>query len=102
MARQGSQSPLTSPAQTRAKATRVTVAAEVGHDASGVTATVLPKTRQIHETGGVNFSAYFSAEGKASLRLGQEKTGYNVKVCLAEAPPHLFRTDNVPVSLEAR
>lgn len=59
-----------------------------------------PKVRQIHKPGEVNISAYFPAEVKASLRMVQAKTGYNVKDCLAEALRDLFRKHNVPVSIE--
>lgn len=100
MARQGSQLPRTSPTQARAKSTPVMAAAEVGHSASGVTTTVVPKARQIHKAGEVNISAYFPAEVKASLRMVQAKTGYNLKDCLAEALRDLFTKHNVPVSLE--
>ena len=58
------------------------------------------KARQIHKPGEVNISAYFPAEVKASLRMVQAKTGYNVKDCLAEALRDLFRKHNVPVSVE--
>lgn len=74
--------------------------AEVGHSASGVTTTVMPKIRQIHKAGEVNISAYFPAEVKASLRMVQAKTGYNVKDCLAEALHDLFRKHNVPESVK--
>jgi hypothetical protein len=100
MAKQGSQLPRNSPTQARAKATRAVAAAEVGHNASGVTVTVVPKTRQIHKAGEVNVSAYFPAEVKASLRMVQAKTGYSLKDCMAEALRDLFRKHNVPVSVE--
>lgn len=58
------------------------------------------KARQIHKPGEVNISAYFPAEVKASLRMVQAKTGYNVKGCLAEALRDLFKKHNVPVSTE--
>ncbi|MBU6439438.1 MAG: hypothetical protein KGS28_04325 [Betaproteobacteria bacterium] len=58
------------------------------------------KPRQIHKAGEVNISAYFPAEVKASLRMVQAKTGYNVKDCLAEALRDLFRKHNVPVSVD--
>jgi hypothetical protein len=74
--------------------------AELGHSASGVTTTVVPKVRQIHKAGEVNISAYFPAEVKASLRMVQAKTGYNLKDCLAEALRDLFTKHNVPVTLE--
>lgn len=99
MAKQGSQSP-NLPTRARAKPTHAMAAAEVGHDANGGTATVVPKTRQIHKAGEVNISAYFPAEVKASLRMVQAKTGYNLKDCLAEALRDLFRKHNVPVSVE--
>jgi predicted lipid-binding transport protein (Tim44 family) len=102
MAKQGPQSPLNLPTQAIAKATHAMAAAEAGHDANGVKATVVPKARQIHKAGEVNISAYFPAEVKASLRMVQAKTGYNVKDCLAEALRDLFRKHNVPVSAELR
>lgn len=92
--------PRTSQTQARAKAAHVTAAAEVGQNASAVTTAVVPKTRQIHKAGEVNISAYFPAEVKASLRMVQAKTGYNLKDCLAEALRDLFRKHNVPVSVE--
>lgn len=98
MARQGSQSPLSSPTQTRAKAVHAMTPAAVTQDGSGIT--TMAKTRQIHKAGEVNISAYFPAEVKASLRMVQAKTGYNVKDCLAEALRDLFRKHNVPVSVE--
>lgn len=98
MAKQGSQLSLNSPTQLRAKSTRAMAAA--GHGASGVTATVAPKNRQIHKAGEVNISAYFPAEVKASLRMVQAKTGYDVKDCLTDALRDLFRKHNVPVSAE--
>jgi hypothetical protein len=100
MAKQGAQLPRTSPTQARAKVTHAMAAAEIGQNASGVTITVVPKTRQIHKAGEVNISAYFPAEVKASLRLVQAKTGYNLKDCLAEALRDLFRKHNVPISVE--
>lgn len=100
MAKQGAQLPRISPTQARAKATRAMAAAEVGQYASDVTATAAPKTRQIHKAGEVNISAYFPAEVKASLRMVQAKTGYNLKDCLAEALRDLFRKHNVPISVE--
>lgn len=100
MAKQRSQSPLRSPHQALAKATHALTSAEVGHSANGVTAKVVPKSRQIHKAGEVNISAYFPAEVKASLRMVQAKTGYNLKNCLAEALNDLFRKHNVPVSVE--
>ena len=74
--------------------------AENGHDTAGGMSAVAPKPRQIHKAGEVNISAYFPAEVKASLRMVQAKTGYNVKDCLAEALRDLFRKHNVPVSVE--
>ena len=73
---------------------------EIRREASSVIAAVAPTTRQIHKVGEVNISAYFPAEVKASLRMVQAKTGYNVKDCLAEALRDLFRKHNVPVSAE--
>ena len=61
---------------------------------------VAPQRRQIHKAGEVNISAYFPAEVKASLRMVQAKTGYNVKDCLAEALRDLFRKHNVPVAVD--
>ena len=75
-------------------------AAEVEHAAGGETPAVTPKPRQIHKAGEVSISAYFPAEVKASLRMVQAKTGYNVKDCLAEALRDLFRKHNVPVSVD--
>lgn len=100
MSKQVSQLQRTSPAQARAKARHAMTAAEVERNASGGTTTVVPKTRQIHKTGEVNISAYFPAEVKASLRMVQAKTGYNLKDCLSEALRDLFRKHNVPVSVE--
>ena len=100
MARQAPQSTLDSPMHTRSKATRAIAAAEVRHDAGSVSAAVVQRTRQIHKVGEVNISAYFPAEVKASLRMVQAKTGYNVKDCLAEALRDLFRKHDVPVSVE--
>lgn len=93
VARQGSQT-------ARAKGGRALTPSEGGPDADGRKSTVAPKTRQIHKLGEVNISAYFPAEVKASLRMVQAKTGYNVKDCLAEALRDLFRKHNVPVSVE--
>lgn len=90
MAKQESQSRLNLPTQARAKATHAIAAAELGHDANGLMATVVPKTRQIYKAG----------EVKASLRMVQAKTGYSLKDCLAEALRDLFRKHNVPVSVE--
>lgn len=100
MAKQRSQLPRNSPTQAKTKAIHTAAAAEVGHYARGVTATVVPKTRQIHKAGEVNISAYFPAEVKASLRLVQAKTGYSLKECLAEALRDLFRKHNVSVSVQ--
>ena len=100
MAKQGSRLPGTSRTQARSKATHAMAAAEAGHSASGVTTPVVPRSRQVHKTGEVNISAYFPAEVKASLRMVQAKTGYNLKDCLAEALRDLFRKHNVPVSIE--
>lgn len=82
MAKQGSQLPRTSPTQARAKPTHAMAAAEVGHNASGVTTPVVPKARQIHKAGEVNISAC------------------NLKDCLAEALRDRFTKHNVPVSLK--
>ena len=100
MARQAPRSIVDSPRQTRAKSALAMATAEVRHDQSSVNAAVVPKTRQIHRVGEVNISAYFPAEVKASLRMVQAKTGYNVKDCLAEALRDLFRKHNVPASAE--
>jgi hypothetical protein len=100
MANNQSRLPHNSPKQALAKATHTLAADEVGHNASGVTASVMPKTRQIHKPGKVNFSAYLPAEVKASLRLVQAKTGHNLKDCLAEALRDLFQIHNVPVSVK--
>ena len=100
MARQAPQPTIDSATQSRAKANRAVATTEVRHDASGAIAAVVPRTRQIHKVGEVNISAYFPAEVKASLRMVQAKTGYNVKDCLAEALRDLFRKHNVPVSAE--
>jgi len=70
------------------------------HNSVGGVSAVVPKPRQIHKAGEVNISAYFPAEVKASLRMVQAKTGYNVKDCLAEALRDLFRKHNVPVSID--
>lgn len=99
MGKQGAQSP-SLPTRARAKFALAMAAAEVGHDTNGVPAKVVPKTRQIHKAGEVNISAYFPAEVKASLRMVQAKTGYNLKGCLAEALRDLFRKHNVPVSVD--
>lgn len=98
MAKQPSQLPRNSTTRARIKATHPV--AEVRHYAGGVAVTVVPKTRQIHKAGEVNISAYFPAEVKASLRMVQAKTGYNLKECLAEALRDLFRKHKVPVSVE--
>ncbi len=100
MAKQPSQLPRNSTTRARTKATHPAAAAEVRHYAGGVAVTVVPKTRQIHKAGEVNISAYFPAEVKASLRMVQAKTGYNLKECLAEALRDLFRKHKVPVSVE--
>lgn len=83
-------------------AKRALSAAEVEPGAIGRTPAVVTKPRQIHKAGEVNISAYFPAEVKASLRMVQAKTGYNVKDCLAEALRDLFRKHNVPVSVDLR
>ncbi len=67
---------------------------------TAITPVEAPEARQIHKAGEVNISAYFPAEVKASLRMVQAKTGYNLKDCLAEALRDLFRKHNVPVSVE--
>jgi hypothetical protein len=77
----------------------VAVGGNAHNSVEGVPAMV-PKPRQIHKAGEVNISAYFPAEVKASLRMVQAKTGYNVKDCLAEALRDLFRKHNVPVSID--
>jgi predicted lipid-binding transport protein (Tim44 family) len=100
MAKQEAQLPGTSPKRAGAKVTHARAAAEIGQNARGVATAVVPKTRQIHKAGEVNISAYFPAEVKASLRMVQAKTGYNVKDCLAEALRDLFKKHNVPVSAE--
>ena len=81
-------------------ATRTAATADARHDARSVNSEVLPKSRHIHKPGEVNISAYFPAEVKASLRIVQAKTGYNVKDCLAEALRDLFRKHNVPLSAD--
>lgn len=83
-----------------AKAKRAITTAEVEYPAAGQTPAVAVKPRQIHKAGEVNISAYFPAEVKASLRMVQAKTGYNVKDCLAEALRDLFRKHNVPISVD--
>ena len=60
----------------------------------------MPETQQIRNEGEVNISAYFPADDKASLRLVQATTGYNVKDCLAEALRDLLRKYDVPVYVE--
>ena len=100
MAKQQSRSPLNSPKQALSKATHTVAAAEVGHNVTGVTAPVMPKTRKIYKAGEVSISAYFPAEVKAALRMVQAKTGCNLKDCLAEAVHDLFRKYNVPVLVE--
>jgi len=79
---------------------RAIAAGEDVHDPVGGGSAAVPKPRQIHKAGEVNISAYFPAEVKASLRMVQAKTGYNVKDCLAEALRDLFRKHNVPVSID--
>lgn len=79
---------------------RAPTAAEVEPGAVQGAPAAVPKPRQIHKVGEVNISAYFPAEVKASLRMVQAKTGYNVKDCLAEALRDLFRKHNVPVSVD--
>lgn len=98
MAKQAARKPLNTRVETGAKAKRALLAAQVAPDAIGEKPAVAPKPRQIHKAGEVNISAYFPAEVKASLRMVQAKTGYNVKDCLAEALRDLFRKHNVPVS----
>jgi|GEM_PF-1486669 len=101
MAKQRSQLPRNSQTQARTKAIHAAAAAEVGNYARGVTATVVPKTRQIHKASEVmNISAYFPAEVKAFLRLVEAKTGYSLKECLAEALRDLFRKHNVSVYVQ--
>lgn len=77
----------------------ISTVARVQRCASNATADV-GKTRQLHKEGEVNISAYFPSEVKASLRMVQAKTGNNVKECLAEALPDLFRKCNALVSAE--
>ena len=100
MAKQGAQLSRSSTTQARAKATHAMATVEIAPNASGVTTPIVPKTRQVHKAGEVNISAYFPAEVKASLRMVQAKTGYNLKDCLAEALLDLFRKHNVPISVE--
>ncbi len=99
MVKQAARNPINTPVERGAKVKRAPSAAEVQPGASGETLAVAPK-RQIHKPGEVNISAYFPAEVKASLRMVQAKTGYNVKDCLAEALRDLFRKHSVPVSVE--
>ena len=75
-------------------------ATDVEHAAIGGMPAAAQKPRQIHKAGEVNISAYFPAEVKASLRMDQAKTGYNVKDCLAEALRDPFRKHNVPLSAD--
>ncbi len=98
MAKQATRRPFITPAETGAKVKRGPSVAEVNPGAPGGMSAVAPKPRQVHKVGEVNISAYFPAEVKASLRMVQAKTGYNVKDCLAEALHDLFRKHNVPVS----
>jgi hypothetical protein len=100
VAKLAAQLPLNQPVEPRAKAKRALTAPEAESDAVERTPSVVPKPRQIHKAGEVNISAYFPAEVKASLRMVQAKTGYNVKDCLAEALRDLFRKHNVPVSVD--
>ncbi len=100
MAKQAAQKPFSSTVEARPKAKRALTVAEVEPDAIEGKPTVVPKPRQIHKAGEVNISAYFPAEVKASLRMVQAKTGYNVKDCLAEALRDLFRKHNVPISVD--
>lgn len=96
VARRESRLPNTAPGEARSR-TALAMKAVKGDASKPPDA---PKTRQIHKAGEVNISAYFPAEVKASLRMVQAKTGYNVKDCLAEALRDLFRKHKVPVSLE--
>jgi hypothetical protein len=100
VAKQGTRQPFNPSMGAGAKAKRFMTAAENELDTVGGARVVEPKPRQIHKAGEVNISAYFPAEVKASLRMVQAKTGYNVKDCLAEALRDLFRKHNVPVSVE--
>lgn len=100
MAKQAARKPSNTRVETGAKARRALLAAEVDLNAIGAKPAAAPKPRQIHKAGEVNISAYFPAEVKASLRMVQAKTGYNVKNCLAEALRDLFRKHNVPVSVD--
>lgn len=90
----------TAPTGVRANNLLAMSAVELEHDASDSTIQVPPRNRQIHKAGEVNISAYFPAEVKASLRLVQAKTGYNVKECLNEALRDLFLKHNVSISTE--
>ena len=90
-----------SPTRSQAHAVSSASAASRGATVAAETAGP-PKARQIHKAGEVNISAYFPAEVKASLRMVQAKTGYNLKDCLAEALHDLFRKHNAPVSVEFR
>ncbi len=100
MVKQTARKPFNIPVETGAKVKRAQFAAEVQPGATGGRPAGAPKLRQIHKPGEVNISAYFPAEVKASLRMVQAKTGYNLKHCLAEALRDLFQKHNVPVSVE--
>ncbi|MBU6512906.1 MAG: hypothetical protein KGR99_11435 [Betaproteobacteria bacterium] len=100
MAREAARQPFGPPLEARAKVKQALTPAQVEPDAIGGTPVAPQKPRQIHKAGEVNISAYFPAEVKASLRMVQAKTGYNVKDCLAEALRDLFRKHNVPVSVD--
>lgn len=100
MVKQAARKPVKTPVETGAKAKRAPSAAEGQPRATRGTPAAAPKSRQVHKPGDVNISAYFPAEVKASLRMVQAKTGYNVKDCLAEALRDLFQKHNVPVSVE--
>lgn len=100
MTRLVAQRPLKPPVQARAIAKRALTEPEAEPDVIGQTPLVAPRPRQVHKAGEVNISAYFPAEVKASLRLVQAKTGYNLKDCLAEALHDLFRKHNIPVSVD--
>lgn len=98
--KQAARKPFNTAVETGVKAKRAPSAAEVQPGAAGGAPVVAPKPRQVHKPGEVNISAYFPAEVKASLRMVQAKTGYNLKDCLAEALRDLFQKHNVPVSVE--
>lgn len=100
MANRAARKPLNTQVETGAKAKQDLLAAVVEPNAIGKKPAVSPKPRQIHKAGEVNISAYFPAEVKASLRMVQAKTGYNIKDCLAEALRDLFRKHNVPVAVD--